>query len=66
MDWDYYVKSSEELNGSFSSQIICGLRTEDEHDIPDEVFWSEENRYDASYGRDGRGYWSDCTNVPRD
>lgn len=42
--WDYYVKSSEELNGSFSSQIIFGLRTEDEHDIPDEVFWSDENR----------------------
>lgn len=43
--WNYYVKRNEKLNGSFSEQIIFGLRTEGHYSaIKDKEFWSEKNR----------------------
>lgn len=44
--WGYYVSRSEMLDGSFSEQIIFGLRTEQENDNKKEQnFWDEKEKY---------------------
>lgn len=44
--WDYYVERSEKLEGSFSEQIIFGLRTEKENDnIKEQNFWDDKEEY---------------------
>lgn len=42
--WEYYLKQSEKLNGSYLSQIFCGLREEDPEgeSITDQEFWNRE------------------------
>lgn len=41
--WEYYLQQSEKLNGSYLSQILCGLREEEEGEsITDQEFWNPE------------------------
>lgn len=43
--WEYYLKQSESLNGSYLSQILYGLREEtpEEEIITDNEFWDKDN-----------------------
>lgn len=42
--WKYYLQQSEKLNGSYLSQILCGLREEEVEgeSITDKEFWDKE------------------------
>lgn len=38
--WEHYIRHGQEMDGSFSSQVIIGMRNEeDEEAISDESFW---------------------------